>query len=755
MRLLAPESLDDSQKAIFVECSRYFPEGSVCVNVVLGREPWDVRPLLLMRGSVSIMRLSPRLDEARARHIAGDLEGFARLFSHDLKVQLIPHNGQFFIIRPFVADTLQDELEKGVVTGREQLERIVRQLIKLVGDLSRRSMAHGHISPANVAVAKGEVILLDPLMGAIQVSSDPYLPPESSLGVSPEPTSDLFCLGKMIRTLLGDSLTPRQISVVEQLLLPSPRHRPPLAEVAVAFGFQEESAFPSADLNSQNSGRTNAGKLLRSTGSPSGGGARSGVSDVRAEPAASGTPRSNRMWLLIPLSLLGATYLIKDRYPSLYYSLATRVPGLVSEHSVEFEAEWASHQKPRMLVVARSAILRDDPAAINAITADILGGANPEGVRSRLLRVALDELWREQLSQSDVRAAVALALIQMFPEGARTLPPLKTLHPAILLAIAGETQPLNSGKELQSIGLDSLMSLPAPFGVLFSELKKLGVSAVGNPAAIGLAAIASGDTRPQAFEGLMTGGTDEQKARAIVELVVPIVRSNPAAANELFAAIRDRGEQLGTLTSWFALEDLAGWSRVPAMAKLDVVLSYTTAAELDQAQYADLLKYPIAEARNFAAAMLQKKVFTQGSEKLLLTLSSDANALSREQTIALLAALKADPSTRGQFVTKWFELQPNPDTVVLLLVARSHADSADLFNLEAARYLRRNTWRAPLTLLELLANHPEPLARVLAYGKLNVAVPAERELLKKRLSAEKDEGCLKALMAKLSIEATQ
>jgi hypothetical protein len=44
------------------------------------------------------------------------------------------------------------------------------------------------------------------------------------------------------------------------------------------------------------------------------------------------------------------------------------------------------------------------------------------------------------------------------------------------------------------------------------------------------------------------------------------------------------------------------------------------------------------------------------------------------------------------------------------------------------------------------------LARVLAYGKLNPAIAAERDLLKKRLSREKDEGCLKALMAKLSVE---
>ena len=487
MRLLAPESLDTPQRTIFEECSRFFPEGSVCVNVVLGREAWDVRPLILTRGSVSLMRLSPRLDETRARQLAGDLEGFARLFNQEIKIQLIADRGQFFIIRPFVADTLQDELEKGLISGRGELERLIKQLIKLVGELSRRSMAHGHLSPANIAVAKGELVLLDPLMGAIQVSTDPFLPPESSLGLSPEPTADLFCLGKMIRTLLGDSLSPRQTSVVEQLLLPSPRHRPPLAEVAVAFGLHEGTAAPLGAEQAHNGSRTNAGKLVRSAGTSTANGTRSGVADVWEETE-DAAPQSNRGWLLIPLALVVGVYLIKERYPSLYYSLATRVPGLVSEHSVEFESEWASHQKPRMLVVARSAILRDDPAAMNAITADILGGANPEGVRSRLLRVALDELWRDQLSQTDVRSAVALALIQMFPEGARTLPALKTLHPAILLAIAGETQPLNPGKELQSISLDSLTTLPAPFGVLFTEIEKLGVSKVGHPAAIGLAA---------------------------------------------------------------------------------------------------------------------------------------------------------------------------------------------------------------------------------------------------------------------------
>ncbi len=753
MRLLSPEALDESQKATFQDYARFLPKGSVCVNVVLGRESWDVRPIVLLDGNVSIMRFSPHFEESRTRQLAGDLEGFARLFDADLKVHRIPNDRQFFILRPFVTTTLQDDLEKGTITQREELEKIVRLLIKGVSALSRRSMAHGHISPANLAFTRGELSMLDPLMGAVHVTSDPYLPPESAFGVSPEPTADLFALGKMIRTLLGDSLSPRQSSVVEQLLLPSPRHRPPLAEVAVAFGVREEPHRTNATESQQTGTRASPGKLLRSNAPPRD--ARVDVdefSDTPSQPKARGGLGGP---LALILLVAAAAYLGKERYPAAYYSIAKRIPGLVADHSVEFDAEWASHQKPRMLVVARAAILRSDPAATNAITADILGGANPEGVRARLLRVALDELWRDQLSEDDVRAATALALTQLLPEGAKTIPPLKALHPAVILAVAGETQPMNSGKELQALSISTLASLPAPFGPLFTDLQKLGITTVGHPACIGLATIATGDPRATAFEGLMNFATDETKTRALTALVLPIVRKSSTGAEELFVALRDRGDSFGTLASWFAIEDLASWTRVPAITKLELLLSGSTQSELDLAQYSDLLKFPLPDVRAFALGMLRKKFFSEASEKVLVTLSSDANALSREQTIALLATLRAPPQSTAQFLAKWFELSPNADTVLLLLVARSNVDTSDIFNLEAARYLRRSSWRAPFPLLELLANHPEPLARVLAYGKLNPDVENDRALLKKRLSVEKDDGCLKALMAKLAVQQQQ
>ena len=90
--------------------------------------------------------------------------------------------------------------------------------------------------------------------------------------------------------------------------------------------------------------------------------------------------------------------------------------------------------------------------------------------------------------------------------------------------------------------------------------------------------------------------------------------------------------------------------------------------------------------------------------------------------------------------------------ILLLLLARSGYDSTDTFNLEAARYLRRNQWTATTEMLKLLAQHPEPLARTLAYTRLDPRDDAQKKILQERISAEKDQGLLKMVMGRLSVD---
>lgn len=763
MKLVSPESLPDAQKETLREYSRFFPQGAVCVNVGLGEASWDIRPLVLINGKVHIVRVSTRIDEAQARAIVSDFEGFSVLVAGSQRAQVMEGAGRFLVVRPYFAETLNDQLTRGAIPTHHDLESIVAELIELVVTLKHRHLTHGHLSPSNIAVVDGKIVVFDPFFGALHDVRDGYLAPESVRGAMPEPSSDLFSLGRLISSLIGDSLTPQQSALVAQLTLPSPRQRPSIEEVASAFGVEVPWGTPAAPpMQAPTSVRTGGGKVVRGTvGQPT-----TQQTPMQAavesksperKPARSGL----KGWLIGVAACVLGILVVRSQYPAVYNSIARFIPGAVSQHSVEYDTAWASHERSRMLVVARAAIINKDPAAINAITSDILGGSNPEGVMSRLLRVALDDSWRDDLSDTDVRAAVIVALVQLFPEGIKALPPLHTLHPAVILAIASETQPKNANAELKSIPLDVVSSLPEPFGSLFSKLKELGVTSLGSPQGIGLAAIATGDTRPQAFEGLLTPiGNDKPaelnfKTRGLINLVLPIVANNPAAAKELLAAIRDQGSELANLAGWFEIEDLASWSKVPAIEKIKLVLGIFPQQELDPSKYADLLTYPVPAIRDQAAAKLKKGLMPAGSaDKLLVTLASNVNGLTREQTISLVAALQTDSKMQVPFIAQWFALKPDPDTVVLILVARSNTDSSDIFNLEAARYLRRAEWKAPVELLKLLAVHPEPLARVLAYGKLDPNDPAQREILKKRLSIEKDEGCVKALMAKLSVVAS-
>ena len=106
MKLVSPESLPDAQKEILRDYSRFFPQGSVCVNVGLGDASWDIRPLILINAKVHMVRVSTRIDEAQARTIVADFEGFSVLVGGSQRAQVMEGIGRFMVIRPYFAETL-------------------------------------------------------------------------------------------------------------------------------------------------------------------------------------------------------------------------------------------------------------------------------------------------------------------------------------------------------------------------------------------------------------------------------------------------------------------------------------------------------------------------------------------------------------------------------------------------------------------------------------------------------------------------
>lgn len=739
MRLLSPDELSEEQRSVLDSYRPLLPEGAICVNVMLGAEKWDIRPLVLEGKQVSLCRISRPLSEAQCKTYAAELEGFSVIGSCPGKVVRAPGAQQFFFVRPYVNATLKDQIDSGDLRpGVHNLE-LAMQLFARLREMRSCSLIHGHICPANLAVVEGALTLLDPLIGAVNCTQEKSVPPELSPGEEPADTADLFGLGFTLSSALGDELSPQQQQVVKRLMLPSPRQRPSLEEAEDAFGYR------AAGVGARPGG---AGKMIKRGAAAPG---RIAEAQGRSSKASASWGLSGRL-LAIAVAVAVAGYGCKALWPESYQVLMRRAGLSTRGDSVEWAAAWSSGDAAKMKAVARAALMSGDAAAQDVIIDAIMGGENPPKTTPRLMRVGLNDLWRDQLSDKDVDAVIRLTVASLFKEGLDRMPPLASLHPGVILAVAGEMPPADPTPQLKLIPISAFVSLPDPFGASFRHLNELGVSSAGAPESVALAAIMSGLTSPQLFDAFMGADTSPRSALAKLSIILPIVGSNDAATAQLAASIRDRGGELGQVLGWFDIDDLAKWSKIPGSQKLGLALNQMPEATLTQAQYADLMTFPLPGVREQAALALKKSFFRDIDGNLLLTLSGQGNRLSREETVALVAALALEPSKRVPFIGAWFGLKPSPDTVLLLLLARSGYDSTDTFNLEAARYLRRNQWTATTEMLKLLAQHPEPLARTLAYTRLDPRDDAQKKILQERISAEKDQGLLKMVMGRLSVD---
>ena len=110
MKLVSPESLSVDQRGVLDRYVKYLPEGAVCINVVIGEAPWDIRPLFFAEGEVRIARFSENLPTETLTRAASEIEGFRLLFNKETSISPIPELGRLLLIRPYAASTLLDEL---------------------------------------------------------------------------------------------------------------------------------------------------------------------------------------------------------------------------------------------------------------------------------------------------------------------------------------------------------------------------------------------------------------------------------------------------------------------------------------------------------------------------------------------------------------------------------------------------------------------------------------------------------------------
>lgn len=738
MKLVSPESLFVEQRRVLDNYVQFLPAGAVCINVVIGEAPWDIRPLFFSEGEVRIARFSDEIPAETLARTASEIEGFSLLFNKETSVFSITELERLLLIRPYAANTLLDELQQGLLKDRSSRRSIVGNLIKIVVALSQRSVVHGHLSPANIILRQaGELTLVDPVVGALSGTRDSFSAPELERGELPHASTDLYSLGRLAHTLLGDELNARQSSIVEQLLLPSPRQRPSLLELTLAFEVDsvEQSSNSILVPNTLTAKRTQPESPVESF-----------RTEQTSEPPKAGWSFVIVMGVAV-LSIIGL-FVLKARSPAQYYALARYVPYLTNEYSDDYERDWASGQRSRMALVARAAVIRGEPAAINTIVNDISAGSNPPLVRAKFLRIALNADWRSELHWEEYRIALGLGLQELLPSAEQKLPPLAKLHPGILLAVLAETNPTSASRELKSIPLQAFRSLPEPFLSLFAALGSVGVVSLHDPRVIGMAALATGQISEHAIRAVLPSSMPTQEVILLVRILEPLVSAYPALANLLWEELSQRDDAIAKSIAWFGTFDIPSWDRVSIVLKLKT-LTGTVSDSFSFTQLADLLTFPFSNVRMGAMKILQHGERAL-SPTVLQTVSSAGDSLKREQVVALLATLRVPEEKRSPFVTAWFEMRPVPDFVVLILLARNQLPTNDLLNLEAARYLRKSKWRGATDILSLMARHPEPLARMIAYSQLSSADTDQKRILKERLAVEDNPVCKKALREKIA-----
>jgi hypothetical protein len=751
LRVVSPEELRSEQHLHVERIVKAIAPHSVTTGAVQGLADWDIRPLVLERGTVHLLRVTdPSLSEHQQSYqqIRSALE---RSQSADVPLQWgeIPHptNGrlkQIWMRRIYYSILLSE----GRLHGEERT-KIINKLFNHIKLLQRFGVIHGHLCSANVAIHEGDIVLMDPLFGCYDLAARKIrndLAPEIRRGSPATAFSDVFGLGWILRELYQDGigLTEEKRALLDFAVAENPRERPSFEKMEREF--QRDSVFQESPRASSTVGkvisRDGGGDNLStfsSTFKPAG--QEANVQSVVSREGEGG--HSSRPPVSLKAnSLLGigfGTFACLAVFVALYQY--TRPFSSVDEE-MPYELYWQSEDPEKMREVAVAAIGRNDEYALDVIMNAGLAETESRYLTSSILRSGLDPRWRKELVLADKQALLRVAAGPLLPRSLRNLSVDHDTHPGVLFALLSQMNIDSEGKEFLHLKPKHLSRLPEPLGKAFETLGKLGASNLEDRRVRALAHVMSGDVSVPALKAYFDDKDEPAVTLAKLEILKPLVETRKEFAEQLHDYLLSAEGFGGTLVRWFEEATLAVWKPVNKLIRMKIVLGDIDGTIRSFERLADLLTFPRKSIREYAvSALAQDKALQEFSGILQLLASPQQNTLTRTQTISLLAAMTAQGDTAYSFVAKWFSSRPSAAFAAKLLALHTVKRSLDPFQVEAAQYLTLHTSEVTFTdeLLTALSLHPEPLARALAYLHLKAENPSHKVILQEALKNETNE----------------
>ncbi|MCB0319613.1 MAG: hypothetical protein KDD60_01730 [Bdellovibrionales bacterium] len=429
----------------------------------------------------------------------------------------------------------------------------------------------------------------------------------------------------------------------------------------------------------------------------------------------------------------------------------------------QLRAFWASEKLENLKRVAYTAVLEKNELAKNIILEGVLDGRGIDHVFADVIITGHKLPWRKLLTEDDANILFGFSLLSLLPDDFRSLPKIQDASITVLFALASGLPEGNSREAAVVELLRRSSELPSPFRESLLLLGQSGMRASGIVHAV--CNILMGRFSEEFLRMLFSDGLTSKEGRTALLAIVPSLSEEEAEGVYAFLESDPHWGSKDPL-AWFRRSSLVNWKTASALLKLQILtedatlLSQQATRTLDQE--ADLLTYPSSDVRNIIVSDLQNSVFRDSSYGSLLSVLTSEQSLSREQVITLVAALSTQGESHYGFIQQWFATSPSPTSVLHLLLARAQEFSRDQrdvrenaeldsFSLSATRYLKKNTeWKATTDELNKMANHPEPLARALAYSRLDASGAAEHQILQDRLHVESDETLKELLRSRLS-----
>ena len=145
-RIVAPDALSADEQAVAGDCIARAQSTGVFVGALVADSTWKLRPLLLSRGVLNILRFTePPLIAGKGR-TAELLALYQQISAHSTYARSIrfgESHGQFWLERPFYQVSLQDIEEPNELNLGSSPIAFVQRLLIYLADFSYRGVVHG------------------------------------------------------------------------------------------------------------------------------------------------------------------------------------------------------------------------------------------------------------------------------------------------------------------------------------------------------------------------------------------------------------------------------------------------------------------------------------------------------------------------------------------------------------------------------------------------------------------------------------